>query len=765
MAGKKISELTPISKLTGSELVPLAQNGQNYSFTPEQVRALVEEAVNNFTGINSFQTGKFSVGNIAFTGSEEIRWNENLAENWQRGLSWVDEKTGASSVAVGGFINVSDKLSNHFYVSLNGDASTTYSLGTDTMTVPDEFNLRSKSNYRLIDITQDAIRIASSEKPAFIYTDASDIRHSRNGTLYNIWDSYNLANPALKTDLSSYLPLTGGDLTGNLYIPSDCDGSALKGIAVHVDEEGETDYRCVLARCTLNSTVSTIVGDGLSRMILRTDDSVGENIIHYAKNASGTFVEYPVWDTRNLPNPASINKVSFTDLTDTTTNQTQEELQAILDKAMDTTNALYVDEPEDQMGGMLIPTSNMYQVNGDDVMAIIQLPPLVTQNEGHVYLTCRDCNLTKTGGTITKEWVQTKGLCLTTDEYEQLVLKNVTNTFTSAQVIQTTSSNVPLLINYAPSGATEVLLRMQLEGVTKGTLGYSTTNGTFIYDYATTSYMAIKSDGAYYGKESSMKKILVDGDAVKTPTAEGNEGDVLTVVGGTPTWKAPTSGSTTEEPDAFLRKQVELLGAVYNETTGFYELNGLTDITEAQMRTIYTQTHGVQRMHDRNNVLEGATTIRTNLPFRNNFGIGLDGEFRCTFLQCSSLEVACVASSVVYAANVAHMFESCLKLKKVIGILDVRDITNSRRVIRIFLGCELLEYVRIANLKVDISFDQSPLLSLESLQYLINNAANTSAITVTVHADVYAKIQDESNTDWHALLALAQKKRITFATA
>lgn len=763
MAGKKISELTPISKLTGSELVPLAQNGQNYSFTPEQVRALVEEAVNNFTGINSFQTGKFSVGNIAFTGSEEIRWNENLAENWQRGLSWVDEKTEASSVAVGGFINVSDKLSNHFYVSLNGDASTTYSLGTDTMTVPDEFNLRSKSNYRLIGITQDAIRIASSEKPAFIYTDASDIRHSRNGTLYNIWDSYNLANPALKTDLSSYLPLTGGDLTGNLYIPSDCDGSALKGIAVHVDEEGETDYRCVLARCTLNSTVSTIVGDGLSRMILRTDDSVSENIIHYAKNASGTFVEYPVWDTRNLPNPASINKVSFTDLTDTTTNQTQEELQAILDKAMDTTNALYVDEPEDQMGGMLIPTSNMYQVNGDDVMAIIQLPPLVTQNEGHVYLTCRDCNLTKTGGTITKEWVQTKGLCLTTDEYEQLVLKNVTNTFTSAQVIQTTSSNVPLLINYAASGATEVLLRMQLEGVTGGTLGYSTTNGTFIYDYATTSYVAIKSDGAYYGKESSMKKILVDGDAVKTPTAEGNEGDVLTVVGGTPTWKAPTSGSN---PEVQANRALYIsAGAVYNETTGFYELNGLTDITEAQMRTIYIQTHGVQRMHDRSCVLEGATTIRTNLPFRNNFGIGLDGRFRSTFLQCSSLEVACVASFVVYAANVSHMFESCSKLKKVIGVLDVRNITDSIYVTRIFLDCELLEYVRIANLKVNISFAQSPLLSLESLQYLINNATNTSAITVTVHADVYAKIQDESNTDWHALLALAQEKQITFATA
>lgn len=33
-------------------------------------------------------------------------------------------------------------------------------------------------------------------------------------------------------------------------------------------------------------------------------------------------------------------------------------------------------------------------------------------------------------------------------------------------------------------------------------------------------------------------------------------------------------------------------GAVYNEATGFYELNGLTDITEEEMRVIYEKTWG-----------------------------------------------------------------------------------------------------------------------------------------------------------------------------
>lgn len=215
------------------------------------------------------------------------------------------------------------------------------------------------------------------------------------------------------------------------------------------------------------------------------------------------------------------------------------------------------------------------------------------------------------------------------------------------------------------------------------------------------------------------------------------------------------------------RALYEAAGAVYNEDTGFYELNGLTDITEQQMRTIYIQTHGGQRMYNRNNVFEGASTIRTNLPFRANFGIGLDGKFRCAFINCTALEVAHISPSTVFADNVAYMFERCLKLKKVIGTLDIRNIANTSGadVIRMLQNCALLEDIQIANLKISFSFKYSPLISLESLRFIINNAANTSAITVTVHADVYAKIQDEMNTDWHALLAAAQEKQITFATA
>lgn len=82
-----------------------------------------------------------------------------------------------------------------------------------------------------------------------------------------------------------------------------------------------------------------------------------------------------------------------------------------------------------------------------------------------------------------------------------------------------------------------------------------------------------------------------------------------------------------------------------------------------------------------------------------------------------------------------------------------------------FYQCFALVSVSLRGVKYDISFSNSPNISINSLQFLITSASNASPITVTVHSDVYAKIQDESNADWHALIEAATAKQITFATA
>lgn len=206
-------------------------------------------------------------------------------------------------------------------------------------------------------------------------------------------------------------------------------------------------------------------------------------------------------------------------------------------------------------------------------------------------------------------------------------------------------------------------------------------------------------------------------------------------------------------------------GAVYNEQTGFYELNGLTDITEKQMREIYVQTQHAISQSSFSSTFQELKTIRTN------YSLKVTGAFErinclAIFAYDVNLEVASFgANSVFYPSNLAYSFQLCRKLHTILGILRCDYISNKAGYVSMFSSCSELVTVNLRGVKYDISFIDSPKISLESLQYLITNAANTSAITVTVHADVYAKIQDETQSDWHALIASAQEKQITFATA
>lgn len=90
-------------------------------------------------------------------------------------------------------------------------------------------------------------------------------------------------------------------------------------------------------------------------------------------------------------------------------------------------------------------------------------------------------------------------------------------------------------------------------------------------------------------------------------------------------------------------------------------------------------------------------------------------------------------------------------------------------------GFPKLEFFRV---QIKQSFDvrTSPLLTLDTMQYLVNYAQNTSPITVTVHPDVYAKLTGDTTNaaasaltadelaQWQALVTTANSKNISFAT-
>ena len=132
----------------------------------------------------------------------------------------------------------------------------------------------------------------------------------------------------------------------------------------------------------------------------------------------------------------------------------------------------------------------------------------------------------------------------------------------------------------------------------------------------------------------------------------------------------------------------------------------------------------------------------------------------CTFIN-TQLEVLKLCSDAQYITvnNIAMAFYGSKKLRTIIGGIQLspNSAITASQVTTPFGQCPALENIRLSYLSINISFADSPLLSLTSIQYMVDNAANTTPITITLHPDAYARITEE-------LIAQAAAKQITFAT-
>lgn len=203
---------------------------------------------------------------------------------------------------------------------------------------------------------------------------------------------------------------------------------------------------------------------------------------------------------------------------------------------------------------------------------------------------------------------------------------------------------------------------------------------------------------------------------------------------------------------SIYRGLFEAAGAVYNPETGLYSLSGLDDLTEEQILESYVYT-----MLQVGNYPMRSTRVRTFFP------IPYTQDLRYWYFAASNLESVQIRKDMnVNAYSIDEFCGYCPKLKKVLDIINVENVSVTS--FSIFRYSPLVEYFRIKNLKKNAVISDCPLLTLDTVSYLVDNAANTSAITVQVHPDVYAKLTDSSNTDWYAVNTAAQAKQISFAT-
>ena len=196
-------------------------------------------------------------------------------------------------------------------------------------------------------------------------------------------------------------------------------------------------------------------------------------------------------------------------------------------------------------------------------------------------------------------------------------------------------------------------------------------------------------------------------------------------------------------------------GETVTHKAGHYYLNGLGDITEEQMMKIYSKKEVVYRLNFQR-ILQNEM-VRTIIPIQNvSIVEQVLKETPLTtvtpFYGCSLLEVLMWGNGLSGLSEVrsqyimpvssgqASLFTNCSKLK----IIYPLNCSSTTSFIDCFTKCNGLVEVRLYKLKASVSFSDSPLVSKDSILYLIQNASPASAITITLHPDAYARLADDA---------------------
>lgn len=203
------------------------------------------------------------------------------------------------------------------------------------------------------------------------------------------------------------------------------------------------------------------------------------------------------------------------------------------------------------------------------------------------------------------------------------------------------------------------------------------------------------------------------------------------------------------------------VGAVWNAKTGFWELNGLTDITNEQMLTIYVETNNFLMYQSDLEACYCFSKCRTNIPnipYLSSL-VRLKQNWRDFFRQSVNIEVLVLKniSSYYFKLNtLLDTFYGCINLRLIDGVLDVSKCTKSNS--NYFVHCGKLESVKLYKLNCSIGLASCKMLSSESVRYMIENATDAT-ITITLHQEAY----DRAIADAGVQTALANKTNVSLA--
>ena len=243
------------------------------------------------------------------------------------------------------------------------------------------------------------------------------------------------------------------------------------------------------------------------------------------------------------------------------------------------------------------------------------------------------------------------------------------------------------------------------------------------------------------------------------------------------------STAVREKVDNPLRPLFIAAGAEYNDSgvdktktapwgeqvthkAGHYYLNGLGDITEAQMMEIYNYTYPFYSTGFLSKAFrcqkETDVCTRTNLRSRNFFAgqNTLDGflQIESVCYRNNAMEVLVLSheSRALEVKGLYNVLYDTYNLKHLIGTLYSNENTSIN-----FYNCKELLSFNISNLKNNILLAESSKISKATILFTIQNATPISAITITLHPNAYARLANDADI----VAALQAQPLVTLVSA
>lgn len=222
-----------------------------------------------------------------------------------------------------------------------------------------------------------------------------------------------------------------------------------------------------------------------------------------------------------------------------------------------------------------------------------------------------------------------------------------------------------------------------------------------------------------------------------------------------------SAGAEFNDTDAAITKTAPW-GDEVQHLPGYFYLNGYGDISYNEMLQIYTRTFPQVLNLDLaalswEQSYYNPTKIRTNIPFayvRLNEGSSrpeitnpIPASSYNSYVPYAVMMLPQGtrknSKGLTFASLKRLMPDSKVVIVHVVGLIQAASAQNEDYWYLSFAGATYLQTIHIKGIACSVSFAVSRWLRRESIRFMIDNATNTSAITLTLHADAYARLTEE----------------------